>query len=26
VPEPRLPEPGHMAACFAVTGAVEPPG
>src|SRR5215472_1508662 len=25
VPEPRLPEPGHMAACFAVTGAVGPP-
>ena len=22
VPEPRFPEPGHMAACFAVTGAV----
>jgi len=25
VPEPRLPEPNHMAACFAVTGAVGPP-
>ena len=25
VPEPCLPEPGHMAACFAVTGAVGPP-
>ena len=24
VPEPCLPEPGHMAACFAVTGTVEP--
>jgi peptide/nickel transport system ATP-binding protein len=26
VPEPRFPKPGHMAACFAVTGAVGPPG
>jgi peptide/nickel transport system ATP-binding protein len=25
VPEPRFPEPGHMAACFAVTGAIGPP-
>ena len=25
VPAPRFPEPGHMAACFAVTGAVGPP-
>ena len=25
VPEPRFPEPGHMAACFAVTGALGPP-
>jgi peptide/nickel transport system ATP-binding protein len=25
VPEPRFLEPGHMAACFAVTGAVGPP-
>jgi peptide/nickel transport system ATP-binding protein len=25
VPEPRFPEPGHTAACFAVTGAVGPP-
>ena len=25
VPEPRLPEPNHMAACFAVMGAVGPP-
>ena len=25
VPEPRLPEPGHIAACVAVTGAVGPP-
>ena len=25
VPEPRLPEPSHMAACFAVMGAVGPP-
>src|SRR5271163_4244321 len=24
-PEPRFPEPGHMAACFAVMGAVSPP-
>jgi peptide/nickel transport system ATP-binding protein len=26
VPEPRFPEPGHMAACFAVMGTVGPPG
>jgi peptide/nickel transport system ATP-binding protein len=26
VPEPRFPEAGHMAACFAVMGAVGPPG
>jgi peptide/nickel transport system ATP-binding protein len=25
VPEPRFPEPGHMAACLAVMGAVGPP-
>jgi peptide/nickel transport system ATP-binding protein len=25
LPEPRFPEPGHMAACFAVMGAVGPP-
>ena len=25
VPEPRFPEPNHMAACFLVTGAVGPP-
>ena len=25
VPAPRFPEPGHMAACFAVVGAVGPP-
>jgi peptide/nickel transport system ATP-binding protein len=25
VPDARFPEPGHMAACFAVTGAVGPP-
>jgi peptide/nickel transport system ATP-binding protein len=25
VPEPRFPDPRHMAACFAVTGAVGPP-